>query len=211
MKYSGMPFGMWYIYRRSFRKALVNVLGMSSADASRVMKNAKPKYREIIGKLPEFEKGDMFKTNIVNCSILIAVLLNMDLKPSLEEATQYYEQGMSNFATKAFCKNGGKKKYTESGMDAMRKTAAFKAADRNPYSWNMEFIPYEDGSGYEARFTKCGICTLMKEYGLFEYVPAMCHLDYTMSDFSGVTDFIRENTLATGGAYCDNGYKKKCS
>ncbi|MDO4175611.1 MAG: hypothetical protein Q4D42_12690 [Eubacteriales bacterium] len=27
--------------------------------------------------------------------------------------------------------------------------AALKAADRNPYSWNMDFYEYPDGSGYE--------------------------------------------------------------
>ena len=91
----------------------------------------------------------------------------------------------------------------------MKVTAELKAADRNSYSWNMDFIPYSDGSGYEARFTKCGICTLMKELGLFELVPAMCHLDYTMSDVGGTTDFIRKYTLASGGPYCDCGYKKK--
>ena len=84
-----------------------------------------------------------------------------------------------------------------------------KAADRNPYSWNMEFLPYPDGSGYEARFTKCGICTLMKELGLYEMVPAMCRLDYTMSEAGGVSDFVREYTLASGGPYCDCGYRKK--
>ncbi len=91
----------------------------------------------------------------------------------------------------------------------MKKTAAFRAADRNPYSWNMEYIPYEDGSGYEVRFTKCGICTLMKELGLYDMVPAMCALDYTMSDAGGRTVFVREYTLASGGEYCDCGYKKK--
>jgi hypothetical protein len=66
-----------------------------------------------------------------------------------------------------------------------------------------------DGSGYEARFTKCGICTLMKELGLYDLVPAMCHLDYTMSEAGGVSDFVREYTLASGSPYCDCGYKKK--
>ncbi len=76
-------------------------------------------------------------------------------------------------------------------------------------SANMDYVPYPDGSGYEARFTKCGICTLMKELGLFELTPAMCHLDYTMSEAGGVSDFVREYTLASGGPYCDCGYKKK--
>ena len=74
---------------------------------------------------------------------------------------------------------------------------------------HMEFLPYEDGSGYEARFTSCGICTLMKKLRLYEYVPAMCRLDYAMSEAGGASDFVREYTLSSGGPYCDCGYKKK--
>jgi hypothetical protein len=47
----------------------------------------------------------------------------------------------------------------------MKKTAALGAGDRSTYSWNMDYLPYNDGSGYEARFYTCGICALMKEYG----------------------------------------------
>ena len=39
--------------------------------------------------------------------------------------------------------------------------------------------------------------------------PALCHLDYTMSEAGGVTDFVRQYTLASGGPCCDCGYKKK--
>ena len=88
-------------------------------------------------------------------------------------------------------------------------TAALKAADRNPYSWNMEYYAYPDGSGYEARFTQCGICTLMKELGLYDLTPALCHLDYTMAEAGETADFVREYTLASGGPYCDCGYRRK--
>ena len=73
----------------------------------------------------------------------------------------------------------------------------------------MEFLPYPDGSGYEARFAKRGICTLMRELGLADLTAAMCRLDYTMSDADGATDFVRKYTLASGGPYCDCGYKKR--
>ena len=73
----------------------------------------------------------------------------------------------------------------------------------------MEILPYTDGSGFEARFHQCGICTLMRELGLADLTPAMCHLDYTMSDAGGTSHFVREHTLASGGPYCDNGYRKK--
>lgn len=56
---------------------------------------------------------------------------------------------------------------------------------------------------------KCGICVLMKKLGLYDLTPALCHLDYTMSEVGGVTNFVREYTLASGGPYCDCGYKKK--
>ncbi len=43
----------------------------------------------------------------------------------------------------------------------------------------------------------------------YDLTPAMCHLDYTMSEAGGVTNFVRQYTLASGGPYCDCGYKKK--
>ena len=51
--------------------------------------------------------------------------------------------------------------------------------------------------------------TLMQEPGLFDLVPSMCRLDYTMSEAGGASEFVREYTLASGGPYCDCGYKQK--
>ena len=49
----------------------------------------------------------------------------------------------------------------------------------------------------------------MKELGLTELIPATCQFDYTMSEAGAVTTFVREYILASGGLYCDCGYKKK--
>ena len=209
MKYIGMPMGMWVLFRRSFRKKMVSVLGYDERRAARITREAKPRYRKIIAKLPEFEKADRFKMNIVNCAMLSAFLLSMETMPPVEQLTEYYGQAMMIRPMKWFCRMSGKKKFSDKDIRGMKATAELKAADRNPYSWNMEFLPYPDGRGYEARFTKCGICTLMKELGLYEMVPAMCRLDYTMSEAGGVSDFVREYTLASGGPYCDCGYRKK--
>ena len=208
MKYVGMPMGMWALFQNSFREHLVSVLGFSEQDAAAITKAAKLKYREIIGRLPAFEKGDRFKMNIVNCAMFSAFLLSMENRPDADRLTDYYAQAMMTGPMRWFCRMGGKRKFSEKDIRGMKQTAALNAADRNPYSWNMEFLPYPDGSGYEARFSKCGICTLMRELGLFEYVPAMCHLDYTMSEAGGADLFVRKYTLASGGPYCDCGYKK---
>ena len=116
MKYMGMPMGMWVLFAGSFQKQLTAVLGYDADAAKAITKKAKPKYKAIIADLPEFEKADRFKMNIVNCAMLGAFILSM---------------------------------------------------------------------------------------------PALCRLDYTMSEAGGATDFMRQYTLASGGPYCDCGYKKK--
>jgi hypothetical protein len=209
MKYIGMPAGMWALFRKSFRDKLVSVLGYDKEEADKLSRAAKAEYKELIRRLPEFEKADRFKMNIVNCAMLSAFLLRMEKKPDVDRLTDYYARSMMIRPMKWFCRMGGKQKFSDKDIRGMKATAALNAADRNPYSWNMEFLPYADGSGYEARFSKCGICTLMKELGLYELVPAMCRLDYAMSEAGGACDFVREYTLASGGPYCDCGYKKK--
>jgi hypothetical protein len=208
MKYAGMPVGMWLLFAGSFRRQLSSVFNYDKETAKTVSAKAKPKYREIIGRLPEFEKADRFKMNIVSCAMLSAFVLSMKEKPSVVKLTDYYAKSMMNGPMQWFCRMMGKRKFSKQDIQGMKATAALNAADRNPYSWNMEFLPYSDGSGYEARFTRCGICTLMKELNLYDLAPAMCHLDYTMAEAGGTCDFVREYTLASGGPYCDCGYKK---
>ena len=116
MKYIGMPMGMWALFAGSFQKQLTVVFGYDVDTAKAITKKAKPKYKAIIADLPEFEKADRFKMNIVNCAMIGAFILSM---------------------------------------------------------------------------------------------PALCRLDYTMSEAGGATDFVRQYTLASGDPYCDCGYKKK--
>ncbi len=71
MKYMGMPWGMWYLYKHSFQKHLVETLHFSNEEAKQITQNAKPKYKEIIQRIPEFEKEDRFKMNIVNCALFL--------------------------------------------------------------------------------------------------------------------------------------------
>lgn len=209
MNYLGMPMGMWRLFAASFEKNMVSVLGFDAETAKAIRAKAKPEYREIIAGLPAFEKGDRFQMNIVNCAMLAAFYLNMETKPSVEKMTAYYRAAMMTAPMKWFCRQSAKSKFSEKDLVGLRKTEALRAADRNPYSWNMTLHPYPDGSGYEARFTQCGICTLLRELGIYELTPAMCALDYTMSEAGGRSDFVRQYTLASGGPYCDCGYKKK--
>ena len=209
MKYAGMPMGMWMLFHRSFTHQLTAVLGQSAESAKATEKAAKQEYQRIIARVPDFEPGDRFQMNLVNCAMIGAFILSMPERPDVERLTEYYAKSMMTKPMKWFCRKSGKNKFTPKDISGMKATATLKAADRNPYSWNMEFYEYPDGSGYEGRFTKCGICVLMKKLGLYDLTPALCRLDYTMSEAGGVTNFVRQYTLASGGPYCDCGYKKK--
>ena len=209
MKYLGKPAGMWALFSGSFEKHLTVEFDLTAEQAKDVAARAKKKYREIIAKLPEFDKRDRFEMNIVNCAMLAAFILCMPQRPNIKTLTDYCAAAMMTPTMKAFCRASGKKKFTPKDIEGMKAMAKLRAGDRNPYSWNMDFFEYEDGSGYEARFTTCGICTLMQVLGLYDLTPALCHLDYTMSDAGGASDFLREYTLASGGPYCDCGYHKK--
>ena len=66
------------------KKQLTVVFGYDVDTAKAITKKAKPKYREIISELPEFEKGDRFKMNIVNCAMIGAFILSMPEHPDVE-------------------------------------------------------------------------------------------------------------------------------
>ena len=200
---------MWAVFAKSFQTQLTAVLGYDADIAREITRRAKPRYKEIIAGLPEFEKNDHFQMNIMACAMLGAFVLCMPQRPDAEALTVYYENAQMTPLMKWFCRQSGKSKFTPKDIAGMKAAAALKAADRNPYSWNMDFYEYPDGSGYEGRFTKCGICTLMRELGLYDLTPAMCRLDYAMSEAGGAADFVREYTLASGGPYCDCGWHKK--
>ncbi len=84
MRCTGLPQGMWLRFKKSFEQNMVSVLGFGRSEATKIIARAKPQYREIITALPEFEKGDRFKMNLVNCALFSALLLNMDKKPTLD-------------------------------------------------------------------------------------------------------------------------------
>ena len=91
MKYVGMPMGRWILLSGSFRKQLEAELGYSRGEARRITGKSKRCYRKLIAKLPEFEKKDRFKMNIVNCAMLSSFLLKLPERPSVSQATEYYK------------------------------------------------------------------------------------------------------------------------
>ena len=104
MKYIGMPMAMWAVFAKSFEKQLTEVFGYDAKTAKAIRKTAKLKYKEIIAKLPEFEKGDRFSMNIIGCAMLGAFVLCMPRRPDTESLTVYYENAQMTPLMKWFCR-----------------------------------------------------------------------------------------------------------
>ena len=96
----GMPAGMWLLFAGSFRKQLIETLGCEAVRAREITGKAKREYKRIIRGLPEFEKGDRFKTNIVSCAMFAAFLLELPAKPTVDQTADYYREAMSTGAMK---------------------------------------------------------------------------------------------------------------
>ena len=124
MKYMGMPMGMWALFAGSFQKQLTAVFGYDADAAQAITKKAKPKYKAIIADLPEFEKADRFKMNIVNCAMLGAFILSMPQRPAVDRLTDYYAKAMMTAPMQWFCRKSGKSKFTAKDIVAMKAAAA---------------------------------------------------------------------------------------
>lgn len=60
MRVAGLPVGMWALFAGSLRSKLTYELDYGRSAAREITKKAHGKYRELIGKLPDFEKSDRF-------------------------------------------------------------------------------------------------------------------------------------------------------
>lgn len=149
MNYAGMPMGMWTLFAGSFRKQLTAVFGYDAPAAKEVTKNAKPRYQKIVAGLPEFERADRFKMNIVNCAMLCAFVLSMPERPDVQRLTKYYADAMMTAPMRWFCRKSGKNKFSEKDRASMRATAALRAAEPPPLLRGGE--------------DACGFCLLLRK------------------------------------------------
>lgn len=202
MRYGFFPKTMWKLFNGNFKKQLKKEL--HEPKVGYVMKNAKKRYKEIVESIQEFDKGDRFLFNILSCAMLSSVLLSVTNHYAVSEITSYYSKAMNTKMLRKTIKKSTA--YTAKGREILKNQAKNSELQSNPYSWVFEIQDGENLNEYTATFKTCGICHLMKELNLEEYIPAMCAFDYDMAKLNN-TEFSRQYTLASGGPYCDCHYK----
>ena len=136
---------MWVLFAASFRRQLTAVFGYDKAAAASITKASKSRYKEIIARLPEFEREDQFRLNIVGCAMLCAFILSMPQRPEVERLTDYYAKAMMTVPMRWFCRMSGKRKFSEENIAVMKAAAALKpqTATRIPGTWILSNTPTE--------------------------------------------------------------------
>jgi hypothetical protein len=74
----------------------------------------------------------------------------------------------------------------------------------HPYDWKIKYTEVDDTS-YETEIYECGFIKLAKDFDVPGIVPAICRVDYLMSNLMGI-GFVRTKTLGDGDACCNGRY-----
>lgn len=200
MKYGIRERLFWRVLKSGFEREMENTLCIS--DGSQIMKKARRKYREML--VSARDPHNRFAMNIIFASMVGAIYLSLNEKPSVEQMIPYVRESVMK--NKFFLKFVvSEKNYTPKGQKALAESAKKSESDNNPYSWRYTFKPGKNILEYTTFFTSCGICYLFEQWGISEITPSMCRLDYDMAHANN-TEFIREQTLFEGGKYCDCHY-----
>lgn len=190
----------WAFLKRSML-ATLPVLGIEEPRA--FYKRARAIYRREMARLPEYGEGDVLKLNLAHAVMLGSIFEACDPKPDIDTLTRFYHDLLLN---SSLLRKGMAKRDMLAPKEVRRQVEIGKRSQRatHPFTWQFA-VEVEDEDRFTATFCRCGIYDYLKSRGMAHIVPAMCAVDYSMSEVSNHL-FLRDSTLATGGDVCDCHY-----
>ena len=185
-------------------KASLPVLGVS--DPGAFWKESKKIYRREMDKLPEYGPNDVLKINLAHAVMLSAVYEACSPKPDVDAMTEFYRE---LFLRQKILIAALKRMNMLKPSEVRRQSAIGERSQKatHPFTWQFT-VDVKDENRFTAVFTRCGIYDYLNSRGMAHIVPAMCAIDYLFGECSNHW-FLRESTIATGGAVCDCGYVSK--
>lgn len=184
--------------------ATLPILGVEDPQA--FYKKVRAIYRREMESLSEYGEGDVLKLNLAQAVMLGAIYEACDPKPDIDTLTRFYHEFLTRPAV--LRKMMGRRDML-APREVQRQVDIGKRSQRatHPYTWQFS-VEVEDADRFTATFTRCGIYDYLRSRGMAHIVPAMCAIDYDMGEISNHL-FLRNSTLATGGAVCDCHYVRK--
>lgn len=203
MKEGTVIFASW-AFLKSSMLATLPILGVE--DPRAFYKQARAVYRREMAKLPEYGEGDVLKLNLAQAVMLGAIYETCSPKPDIDTLTHFYH----DFLTHSHILRNKMAKCDMLAPSEVRRQVDIGRKSQgatHPFTWQFA-VEVEDEDRFTATFSRCGIYDYLESRGMAHIVPAMCAIDYTMGEVSNHL-FLRDSTLATGGAVCDCHYVRK--
>ena len=114
-----------------------------------------------------------------------------------------------NIMPKFMRKKQGKQLFTAKSKEEWKKRSQDSQQRDQPFDWVCEYVDGGDNEdfAYGMNMMQCGNVDLWKKYGIEQYTPYLCLVDWPGWKASEI-EASRTQTLAHGASYCDFRYIK---
>ncbi len=200
MKYNGFYFWM---FKGSMKKVLIEKYDKAYADE--IMKKSKTIYRQLVEQADDIGSDNPMAYNELFALAFVAPYLASEKKIPPETVQEMMRRSLYHikwYFTRTDLNTAKGKAENKKSIVKYAKWYTPEKEQKYPTSFKVDFEgqPY-DGACYY-RITRCPICAYTEKLGVSELMPLLCELDEVMISLQhGVLH--REQTIASGGEYCD--------
>ena len=200
MKYNGFFF---WVCQSSIRQVLAE--SYDKAYAAEITRKSRAVYRRLIEQADDIGSDNPMAFNELFALVFVAPYLASGKKIPPETVQEMMRRALYHvkwyFSRTDLNTEKGKAENKKSVV-RYAKWYTPEKEKRYPTSFKVDFVsqPYEGACYY--RITRCPICAYAQKLGVSELMPLFCELDAVMVQLQhGVLH--RQQTIASGGAYCD--------
>ena len=192
-----------FVFGTVFSKMLKSYYAKNfpNIDINKIVKDVKKEYKEIILRTPGLSKDNYMASNLKGAAYFFAVSKKVpNMTPDL--MNEMIDVSMHS----KFMRNLNKKKrekgllFSKAEQERMKKDSLRSQKSDDEMDWRFTYEGGVDEVSYT--FTRCGVCKLAKQENCLEYLPCMCHMDYSKYEIAGAK-LIRTKTIANGDDICD--------
>lgn len=200
MKYNGF---YYFMFKGSMKKVIAEKYGREYA--ADIMKKSKQVYRSIVAQAEDIGDDNPMAYNELFALAFVAPYIASDKKITPETVQEMMRRSLYHikwYFSRTDLNTEKGKAENKKNIVKYVKWYTPEMERRYPTSFKVDFVgqPY-DGACYY-RITRCPICAYAEKLGVSELMPLLCELDNEMIKLQhGVLH--REQTLASGGEYCD--------
>ena len=176
----------------------------NKACAAEIMRKSKQVYREIVERADDIGDDNPMVYNELFALAFVAPYLASEKIPpeTVQEMMRRSLYHIKWYFGRTDLNTAKGKAENKKSVVKYAKWYTPEKEQQYPTSFKVDFegLPYEGACYY--RITRCPICAYAEQLGVSELMPLFCELDAVMITLQhGV--LYREQTLASGGAYCD--------